>query len=434
MIHLRKRNIIAVILGVVLLTSILVVGTPLSVVAQEKVTLEWWHWIGWQKDLWAEAMEKFGKSQPNIQVIQKIIPEDHFWEAFRAGFMSGAGPDCFNMVDGAQLANSVAMGEVIDLATVMDPEWRAAFNEPTMGIITEDGVIGTNPFCVNGMMVWYRKPIFEQNGLDVPMTMDELKDISLKLRAQGLIPMALQTKSPERSAELWLPFANSMYPELTYAANQQRQYDLLLREEFIDVWEAVYEYMIENKIAIEGTNGFGDLECERPFAVTKDAAMLYMGNWHTRTLREMDPEGFKELDVFPFPAVKPWIKPRVCTGIAATMCISSRSEHVKETAQWVRWCTFNVPERLVRWIGLVPAGPIFSKEKVLQMAKEENNQVLPGFYAAMSGRTAWPIRKFWTNLEVHEAMHSALQGMFAGELTPRQAWEEAGAVVRKVTQ
>ena len=83
---------------------------------------------------------------------------------------------------------------------------------------------------------------------------------------------------------------------------------------------------------------------------------------------------------------------------------------------------------------MVPAGPIFSKEEVLQMAEEENNQVLPGFYAAMSGRTAWPIRKFWTNLEVHEAMHSALQGMFAGELTPREAWKEAGTVVRKMTQ
>jgi len=66
------------------------------------------------------------------------------------------------------------------------------------------------------------------------------------------------------------------------------------------------------------------------------------------------------------------------------------------------------------------------------MAREENNQVLPGFVAAMSGKTAYPIRKFWTNPEVHEAMHSALQGMFAGQLTPREAWSEANSIISKV--
>lgn len=434
MASIRQKSSVSVVLGAIAVISLVVLGTPFCAMGQEKVTIQWWHWIGWQKDLWEEAMTKFAQAQPNIRVTQKIIPQDHFWEALRAGFMAGEGADVFNTVDGAQLANHVEKGEVIDLKTVMDEEWRAAFNEPTMGIITESGVVATNPFCVNGMMVWYRKPIFEKNGFEVPVTMDELKDISQKLRAQGLIPMTLQTKWAERSAELFLPFAHSMYPELAYAANQERKYELLLREEFIDVWEAVNEYMITNRIAIEGSNGLGDLECERPFAITKDAAMLYMGNWHTRTLREMNPEEFKDIGVFPFPAVKSWFKPLVPTGIAATASISSQSKHVKEAAQWVRWCTFNVPERLVRWIGLVPAGPIFSKSEVEQMAREENNHVLPGFYAAMSGKTAYPVRKFWTNLEVHEAMHGALQGMFAGELSPREAWSEAKIKISKIVK
>lgn len=432
MISVQRKSRILVVLAIIMITSFVTVVMPFTAVGQEKVTIQWWHWIGWQEDLWAEAMEGFGQSQPNIRVVQKIISQEHFWEALRAGMLTGEGADVFNTVDGAQLANHVAKGEVVDLATVMDDEWRAAFNAPTMGIMTESGVIATNPFCVNGMMVWYRKPIFEENGFEVPVTMDELKDISIKLRAQGLIPMSLSTLNAERSAELFLPFAHSMYPELTYAANQKRQYELLMREEFIDVWEAVNDYMVVNKIAIEGSNGLGDLEAERPFVITKDAAMVYMGNWHTRTMREMDPEGFKDIGVFPFPAVNSWLKPLVPTGVAATASISSQSKHVKEAAAWIRWCTFNVPERLVRWIGLVPAGPIFSKAEVLQMAREENNHVLPGFYAAMSGKTAYPIRKFWTDPVVHEAMHSALQGMLTGELTPREAWSEAKSIIAKV--
>jgi ABC-type glycerol-3-phosphate transport system substrate-binding protein len=427
-----KKKILLV-FGIALVVCLTILAIPNGAIGQEKVTIEYFHWGGWQVDMWDNAMAEFEQLHPNIDMQQKIVLFDHYWGALAAAILAGEAPSCFNTLPGGILVGQIRRGEVLDLKPLIDDEWRAAYCQAAMDVVTEDGFVGTLTFAMNGMMVWYRKPIFEKNGFDIPITMDELKGIAQKLRDQGVIPLTLTTVKTERTAELFLPFAHSLYPELTLEANQKKRPELWLREEFVDVFQTIHDYMITDKIAIEGCNGLSDLEAERPFAVTGDAAMLYMGNWHTRPIREMNPEGYEDFGVFPIPPVKPWSRPLTCRGVAVCMSIWSQSKHVKETAEWMRWCTFNVQDDLIKMIGLVPTGPtVYSESELEVMAKETNNHLLMDFYAAISGRTAYGIRKHFTDPDAEEALHAAIQGMLSDELTPREAWSEAASRISQV--
>ncbi|WP_022879747.1 ABC transporter substrate-binding protein [Microbacterium sp. B19] len=153
--------------------------------AGENVTLTFTSWIPGIED----AVAIWNKDNPDIQVQVQTGPSGNAgtYQNFFNQLQAGNAPDLgqieydalpnFRVQDG--LANLGACEDVVKAkGQFVDWTWK----QVTLG--TENEVYGV-PQDAGPMALFYRKDLFEQNGIAIPTTWDEYREAAKKIRALG---------------------------------------------------------------------------------------------------------------------------------------------------------------------------------------------------------------------------------------------------------
>ncbi|MCQ5187619.1 ABC transporter substrate-binding protein, partial [Streptococcus parasanguinis] len=64
-------------------------------------------------------------------------------------------------------------------------KWEEKFTQTSMDLCTLDGKLSGYPTSYNVLGVYYRKDIFEQNGIEVPTTFEDFEAACAKLKENG---------------------------------------------------------------------------------------------------------------------------------------------------------------------------------------------------------------------------------------------------------
>ncbi|KQX08219.1 MULTISPECIES: ABC transporter substrate-binding protein [unclassified Leifsonia] len=109
---------------------------------------------------------------------------------------SGALPDIYFTWTGNWAENFVRGGLAADLSDVIAPdtEWGKSFGEASLDAFAFDDKYYGIPLYNNGKFMGYNKAIFEEAGVDVPTSFDELIDSCAPIRAAGYEPIAFGNK------------------------------------------------------------------------------------------------------------------------------------------------------------------------------------------------------------------------------------------------
>jgi raffinose/stachyose/melibiose transport system substrate-binding protein len=168
------------------------------------VTLTWWHNANTDPGLsfWQTVADEFHKSHPNVTV--KVVPmqNEQFTTKIPVALQSSSPPDVFQQWGGGQLATQVAAGKVLDITDDVKP-WIGGLGSSVTGWQVNGKQYGI-PYNLGVVGFWYNKDLFSKASISAaPATWDELLSDVQKLKAAGVVPIALGGKDRWPDAFYW---------------------------------------------------------------------------------------------------------------------------------------------------------------------------------------------------------------------------------------
>jgi ABC-type glycerol-3-phosphate transport system substrate-binding protein len=173
--------------------------------APRKVTINFWHNDNDAdaKDLRAqwmsENLELFKKANPDIEVVETNVANgDQYLTKITTEMAANNAPDIFQTWLSGRLEPFVKAGRIYPLNSEIDkdPNLKNILVPANLKNGTFDGKIYALPNIVTSELLFYNKEIFAKYGLPVPKTWDDFIAVIKKLKANGVIPLAMPNKDP----------------------------------------------------------------------------------------------------------------------------------------------------------------------------------------------------------------------------------------------
>lgn len=123
----------------------------------------------------------FEEQNPDIKINVETLTYDVVYQRMMAGMNSDTMPNIFNGIEG-HIAFMQSKDALVDVSDIIESKGgREAFVEKYLDWVTKDDVVYAVPDWALYQGVWYRKDLFEENGIEIPKTWDELKAAAAKL-------------------------------------------------------------------------------------------------------------------------------------------------------------------------------------------------------------------------------------------------------------
>ena len=164
-------------------------AAPTTTAAMEEVTLR----IAMsspgdlQIGVWEAAAAAFEDRNPNVTVELNFVADDIYETIGLQSLLTGNdAPDIYFEWAGARLANRYKEGFAADLSDFRENELSSLFEDGAFNGMVVDGKTVMVPGNADVTTVmWYNVDIFEEHGLTVPETWDEMLELSKTLLDAG---------------------------------------------------------------------------------------------------------------------------------------------------------------------------------------------------------------------------------------------------------
>ena len=218
-------------LGVILVTSIgLTIGGTVSSFAStsnmqraakaKTITITFESWTPSKANM-DRLISAFQKKNPNIKVKAKLLPYADYVTSIKTEIASGTAPDVFHLQTGAMLKEFSPLLLSVDKLAKKEigPKWKANYSAEAISQASSGGVVYGLP---DGMVfpgtLWVNESILAANGITDPKTLPELIAACAKLRAAGIVPVAMGGKDDWSMLDVFASVSNSVAPKQQYSA------------------------------------------------------------------------------------------------------------------------------------------------------------------------------------------------------------------------
>ncbi len=244
----------------------------------------------------------FSRENPDVNVIVNTMNKEGYKTSIR-NFLTAGAPDLATWYAGNRMAPFVNAGLFEDVTDVWEENGLNEQLKSAAASMTIDGKKWGVPYTYYQWGIYYRKDIFEEKGIAVPTSWDELVAASAKLRAAGIDPFTIGTKALWPTGG-WFDYMNlrvngyEFHMDLT--AGKVPYTDPRVKATF-DKWAELVKpgYYNENHAALDWQEAV-------PALVQGKAAMYLMGNFAVDVFRN---GGLKDEQIgfMQFPEITPGI-------------------------------------------------------------------------------------------------------------------------------
>jgi len=314
----------------------------------EQVTLTLWHnWAG--QDAKAVAMrgllEQFGADHPNITLEIEGLPTDGLKTRLRTAAAADEMPDMFVMWPDAMTREFVNGDLIQPINEFLDskPEWRDNFIPNALDGYTVDGNIYTVPMnLAPTSLVYYNEALFEQYGVKVPETWEELKTAVQTFNDNGIIPIALGNKANWVAQSTIFSSLADRVTGSEWFLNAAAQEGATFEDpQFLQALEKMQE-LSEMKAFQEGFNSIDETQMMQLYSQGK-AAMFISGGWALSNLVSTAPEEIlNTTSITVLPAIEGGLgDPKTTSGVVGTGLALNKKlsgaelEAAKELLYWM---------------------------------------------------------------------------------------------------
>ncbi|WP_168735680.1 ABC transporter substrate-binding protein [Cohnella fermenti] len=305
-------------------------GTAQEGTAKQPVELTLAH--GWTGEVamaaaFEPAIDRFIASHDYITLNVETAPGNGIREKIVTEMAANDPPDVFLHWGARDTASYIANEKVADLTDLIagDPELEGRYIDNAYDSVTYKGRIYGLPIEANMMNFLVNTKMFADAGIKVPETFDELKEAVKAFKAKGLIPIAANDGT---TRAILSNLNDQLYGEsVRDRLIGKEEYD----ERLVEAASHVRE-LVELGAFPEGMETLGTLQALELFN-TGMSPMYYQHSW---TLGSVAEDLFDQVEVVPFPKLKPDGDAYMTSGVGYFVYISERAyeDENKREAAW----------------------------------------------------------------------------------------------------
>lgn len=187
-------------LVLVALVIVLALALTAPTLAQDKVTIHWWHISTGDPGLpyFQAAADAYTAEHPNVTFDITVLENEAFKAKLVTVMQAGEPPDLFQSWGGGKLWAFADAGLLRNIAPELEGEWKDSFAATSaLELYGQNGEYYGVPLSWGAVGMFYNKALFTQAGLDPekpPATWAELLDAVQKLKDAGITPIAIGEK------------------------------------------------------------------------------------------------------------------------------------------------------------------------------------------------------------------------------------------------
>lgn len=160
-----------------------------TVALADKVTVNFFHrWPNEPKNSYINSLiDEFEAANPDIDIVADCVLNDSYKEKIRVLVSTDALPDVFFSWSGVFGENLTRSGRVLALDDVMarDSEWSSQIVEGQWAPFNYSGKQYGAPWSMDGKAFFYNVDVFNELGIEIPTTLNELYAVCEKLKENG---------------------------------------------------------------------------------------------------------------------------------------------------------------------------------------------------------------------------------------------------------
>jgi multiple sugar transport system substrate-binding protein len=346
------------------------------------------------KKAFQEVIEGFKKENPDVTVKWNEFDHEGYKNAI-GNFLKANPPDIAAWYAGNRMAPQVRAGLFEDVSALWEKEGLNDTLKSAGASMTIDGKKWGVPYTYYQWGIYYRKDIFEKNGIAVPKTWAEFIAAGEKLKAAGVTPIAIGTKALWPTGG-WFDYLNlrvngyEFHMDLT--AGKIPYTDARVKAVF-EKWGELVKggHFLENHAAL-------DWQDAMPQMVQGKAGMYLMGNFIVAPLKEAgltnDTLGF-----FQFPEITPGI-PMAEDAPTDTLHIPSGAKNKEDAMKFLAYVA--KAETQAKWNATLGQLPVNNK------AAAPEDPFLKSGFAMLSG--AYALAQFYDRDAPAEMAKAGMEG------------------------
>lgn len=275
----------------------------------ETIKLSIWHNFSGD-DLRAKAVraqiDKFKAEHPEVELDAQAIPPDGYRQRLKTVAAADEMPDVFFTQSGTSIKEFYDGGLIQPITPLLEqyPDWKNNFIPGALDTLSFEGEVYATPLSGSATsFLFYNKSLFEQHGVKVPATWDELMTAVQTFNEQGITPISLGNKASWLAQSSILSSLADRVTGTEWFLNAAKQEGAAFTDpEFVQALSHFKE-LADAKAFQTGFNSLDNTQMEQYFIEGK-AAMMIDGSWaFTNMAASGTEEQLNQVDVTVLPSI-----------------------------------------------------------------------------------------------------------------------------------
>lgn len=375
----------------------------------EPITLEFWSWNneGSYPIVHEDAEKRFMADYPNVTIKREYISYTEYLVKLKAVLVGEEAPDVFQIPWAGEYTELARSGQLLPMTDYLK-EGFPEFFPAVMNAISVDGDAWAVPLDLNTLQIAYNINMFEELGIEVPQSQDELIEVAKKLADAGKFGIAQGTKDLWTAGDTF--FAHIAYTDPTHTKMALADAGELSWGDPVFVEAANNaDKLIKEGVYAPGANSMDAFVGAKDLFVQQQSAMIYpVGNFFTGGLTaEID--GAFEYSLFPTPPLKAGDEFLPTGGVAEMFVISKNSKNIDMAVEFLKYMTNDQGKDILVANDFIPSSDYMGDTSNL-------SELAKNMIAAQSKSQSRVVY----NTEVYTQIMNGMQGLFGQSMTPEE--------------
>lgn len=138
-----------------------------------------------------ELISEYEAQNPNVNIELTMLENEAFKQKVQVAIQAGNPPDIFHSWGGGVMVEYAEAGMLRDITAFAEDELMSRVGRGPMGVYGFDGKYYGAPYDMGGVVMWYNQEIFDEVGVEVPQTWNQLLSVVREIKNAGYTPIAL---------------------------------------------------------------------------------------------------------------------------------------------------------------------------------------------------------------------------------------------------